>query len=66
MKKHMETLQAFASLVKPCQAVTNVDQPEAKVKSHAGRAISKSLPPGWDVEAGSRTESYGLTCETNR
>eukprot|EP00435_Cladocopium_sp_Y103_P057131 s576_g19.t1 len=23
----------------------------AAVKSHAGRAISKSLPPGWDVEA---------------
>lgn len=23
----------------------------AKVKSHAARAISKSLPPGWDVEA---------------
>ena len=22
-----------------------------KVKLHAGRAISKSLPPGWDVEA---------------
>ena len=64
--KHCKHLQAFASLVKPCQAVTNVDQPEAKVKSHAGRAISKSLPPGWDVEAGSRTDSYGLTCETNR
>lgn len=23
----------------------------AAVKAHAGRAISKSLPPGWDVEA---------------